>query len=928
MTAEERRNLHAFRDYVTRTLDPTHVLSYLAPWLREDEVQYIHAEKNNKGVTEAATLFLKLLLEIQEEGWFRGFLDALHHAGYSGLYEAIENWDFHKIEKLEEHRLLLRRLQPEFKTRINPNDILPEISECLIDQECEEIRQVCSNKGPMAGAEKLIECLLRSDKENWPKYLKLALEKEESNFSELWIIEKGAKEETKELEDEEVETSDIQIFYKEEPECQNLNQNACPPSEAAHTQSPVKPRNYQLELAGPALEGKNTIICAPTGCGKTFVALLICEHHLQKFPPGQKGKVVFFANKLPVYEQQKNVFLKHFERHGYKIAGISGAMVESISVEQIVENNDIIILTPQILVNGLKNRTIPSLSVFTLMIFDECHNTNKRHPYNVIMFHYLDQKLGGSSDPLPQVIGLTASVGVGDAKNTTEATEYICKLCASLDTSVLATVRDNIEELEEIVYKPQKFFRKVKSRANNRFKCLVSELMRETGSLAKGVFGELGAGSLETLSQIQNRDFGTQRYEQWIMTFQKKCSVLRLQDKDKESRICRALFLYTSHLRILNDALIINEHARTKDALDYLKDFFNNVRTAGFDEIEQDLTRRFEERLPELESVSVAPGNENPKLEDLCFILQEEYHLNPETRTILFVKTRALVDALKKWIEENSELSFLKPEILTGRGKTNKDRGMTLPAQKCVLDAFRAPGEKKILIATSVADEGIDIAQCNLVILYEYVGNVIRMIQTRGRGRARGSKCFLVTSNADVIEKEKINLYKERMMNDSILSLQAWDEKVFKKKIHQIQIHEKFIRDNQGKVEPKLDKKKKKLLCRKCKAFACYTADIRVIEESHYTVVGDAFKECFVTKLHPKPKSVGIFEKKAKVFCARQNCSHDWGIHVKYKTFEIPIIKIESFVVEDIATGEQRLYAKWRDFHFEKLPFDPAEMSK
>lgn len=46
--------------------------------------------------------------------------------------------------------------------------------------------------------------------------------------------------------------------------------------------------------------------------------------------------------------------------------------------------------------------------------------------------------------------------------------------------------------------------------------------------------------------------------------------------------------------QILNDALIINEHARTKDALDYLKDFFNNVRTAGFDEIEQDLTRRFE----------------------------------------------------------------------------------------------------------------------------------------------------------------------------------------------------------------------------------------------------------------------------------------------------------------------------------------------
>lgn len=52
------------------------------------------------------------------------------------------------------------------------------------------------------------------------------------------------------------------------------------------------------------------------GCGKTFVSLLICEHHLKKFPEGQKGKVVFFAIQLPVYEQQKSVFSQYFERLG------------------------------------------------------------------------------------------------------------------------------------------------------------------------------------------------------------------------------------------------------------------------------------------------------------------------------------------------------------------------------------------------------------------------------------------------------------------------------------------------------------------------------------------------------------------------------------------------------------------------------------
>ncbi|XP_037652823.1 antiviral innate immune response receptor RIG-I isoform X2 [Choloepus didactylus] len=883
MTAEERRNLHAVGDYVRKILDPTYVLSFMAPWFKEEDMQFVQAEKNNKGTTEAASLFLKLLLELKEEGWFRGFLDALNQAGYTGLYEAFESWDFQKLENLEEHRLLLRRLQPEFKTRINPTDILPEISQCLINQECEEIKQVCSNKGMMAGAEKMIECLLRSDKENWPKTLKLALEKEECPFSELWTVGKGEDDvEVKDPEMDEMETSNV-LFYQEEPEYQNLSQNSCPPSEVSHTNlgSALKLRNYQLELALPAKEGKNTIICAPTGCGKTFVALLICEHHLKKFPQGQKGKVVFFAIQLPVYEQQKSVFSKHFERLGYKVAAISGATAEKVPVKAIVENNDIIILTPQILVNNLKNGIIPSLSVFTLMIFDECHNTSKNHPYNMIMFNYLDQKLGGSSGPLPQIVGLTASVGIGDANDKCAAVEYICKLCASLDISVIATVKDNLEELEQIVYKPQKFFRKVEERTNNKFKCIISQLMKETENLAESIIEELGTVTLENLSQIQNREFGTQRYEQWIIAVQKACAVFHMPDKEKESRICKALFLYTSHLRKYNDALIISEHARIKDGLDHLKTFFSNVRAAGFDETEQDLTRRFEEKLQELECISMDPKNENPKLSDLAFILQEEYHLNPETRTILFVKTRALADALKKWIEENCKLSSLKPGILTGHGKTSQKIGMTLPAQKSVLDTFRTNGDNKILIATSVADEGIDIAQCNLVILYEYVGNVIKMIQTRGRGRAKGSKCFLLTSNADVIAKEEINMYKEKLMNDSILSLQEWDEAVFQEKIRHIQIEEKLMRDRQEKAEPVPNKENKKLLCRKCKAFACYTADIRVIEDSHYTVVGAAFKESFKRKPHPNPKSYGSFEKREKIFCARQDCQHDWGIHVR-----------------------------------------------
>ncbi len=49
-----------------------------------------------------------------------------------------------------------------------------------------------------------------------------------------------------------------------------------------------------------------------------------------------------------------------------------------------------------------------------------------------------------------------------------------------------------------------------------------------------------------------------------------------------------------------------------------------------------------------------------------------------------------------------------------------------------ILDAFRA-GEYNVLIATSVAEEGLDIPSTDLVIFYEPVPSEIRSIQRRGR---------------------------------------------------------------------------------------------------------------------------------------------------------------------------------------------------
>lgn len=71
--------------------------------------------------------------------------------------------------------------------------------------------------------------------------------------------------------------------------------------------------------------------------------------------------------------------------------------------DMVIEANDITIMTPQILVNCLNHGEQASLSSFTLMIFDECHNTTGNHPYSVLMSKYLDLKFEQAATPLPQV---------------------------------------------------------------------------------------------------------------------------------------------------------------------------------------------------------------------------------------------------------------------------------------------------------------------------------------------------------------------------------------------------------------------------------------------------------------------------------------------------------------------------------------------
>ena len=134
--------------------------------------------------------------------------------------------------------------------------------------------------------------------------------------------------------------------------------------------------------------------------------VLHAQHCLDSATLENDSKVAFFVPTKALVDQQFKLFIKYLKR-GYRCRSISGDEVPNISLSDVVEVSDVVVMTPQILLNSLDRGELASLSVFTLLLFDECHHMKKHYPYNDIMAqYYVDQKLSGSRPSLclPQVL--------------------------------------------------------------------------------------------------------------------------------------------------------------------------------------------------------------------------------------------------------------------------------------------------------------------------------------------------------------------------------------------------------------------------------------------------------------------------------------------------------------------------------------------
>jgi len=113
-------------------------------------------------------------------------------------------------------------------------------------------------------------------------------------------------------------------------------------------------------------------------------------------------------------------------------------------------------------------------------------------------------------------------------------------------------------------------------------------------------------------------------------------------------------------------------------------------------------------------------------------------------------------------------------ERFVGQATRDSEKGLTQKKQIEALARFRE-GVFRVLIATSVGEEGLDVPSTDMVIFYEAVPSEIRSIQRKGRtGRSGSGKIVvLVTKNTSDEKFRFVSQNRERAMLSGIKTLSS-----------------------------------------------------------------------------------------------------------------------------------------------------------
>ncbi|MBC7085381.1 MAG: DEAD/DEAH box helicase [Methanomethylovorans sp.] len=493
----------------------------------------------------------------------------------------------------------------------------------------------------------------------------------------------------------------------------------------------VEQRLYQLDLAGKALSSP-TLIVMPTGLGKTIVSLLVIAARIEKVG----GKALVLSPTKPLVEQHASFFKKVMNIPENEIITFTG----SVSPEKRVElwkKGKLIVSTPQVIENDIITKRI-NLDDVCHITFDEAHRAVGNYAYTYIAEKYFENAKN------PHCLGITASPGSTDEK--------ISEVCEALHIKSVAIKTESDSDVKPYIHKKEIEWIKI-------------ELPREMIEI-KALFEKVMEDRFTKLA-----DFGFPVHNTKFVT---KKDLLGIQKKLQEElrglpdpSLYGAISIVAEIMKVSHAIEIIETQG-----MESLRKYMERLEHEAYSKSGSKASKRLAEDLYIRQAIHRIKDceSEHPKLEFVKNIVINQIKDKTESRVIVFTNYRDTADMVTTFLKTVNDI---KPIRFVGQSSKFKDKGLTQKQQVQIIEDFKK-GIYNVLVATSVAEEGLDIPSTDLVVFYEPIPSEIRSIQRKGRtARKRaGRVVVLVTKGTRDEGYYWSSLFKERQMLSNIKDFQ------------------------------------------------------------------------------------------------------------------------------------------------------------
>jgi len=465
------------------------------------------------------------------------------------------------------------------------------------------------------------------------------------------------------------------------------------------------PRLYQQTILGTAA-GKNTLVVLPTGLGKTALALLLAVQRLHHYP---QSKILLLAPTKPLCEQHVETFRKHLEIPPENIALFTGSIPPEKRA-QLWKTAQIVISTPQGLENDAINRRI-RLEDVSLLVLDEAHHATGEYAYVWLAQQY--EKLAR----YPRILALTASPG-SDLEKIKEVCQNLYIERVEVRTEKDPDVKPYVQHVETnwvaVDFPPE--FQKIQKLLSD---CKKSKLL-----------------------EVQNKGYvrSPDLRKSELLAIQAELHK-RLASGERDFEVMRSVSLLAEALKV-DHALELLETQGIVSLYTYVNRLQQEALTTKVKAVQNlIMDPHFKMAVLQIEEL-IQKEVKHPKLHKLQELVAEQIAHHSNAKIIIFTQFRDSAEI----IVQQLMASGISSHIFVGQAKKN-GLGFSQKEQKEILNRFRA-GDFNILVATSVAEEGLDIPKVDKVIFYEPIPSAIRSIQRRGRtGRLeQGEVTILMTS--------------------------------------------------------------------------------------------------------------------------------------------------------------------------------------